>query len=159
MNEIATKPWTKPEGTSSRKGHRRLYVPPTCLNSVLRFHALLLGLGASPHSDSHRVCKSQMGTERGLDPLWSLCPFKIPACGMPGPEDSEVETGDNGGRVRGVWKGGPPDGSSTPGAGMPGGKGDVQGALMGERLGGARNFQGRGRDLVTALTSLCQARD
>lgn len=33
-----------------------------------------------------------MGTERGLDPLWSLCPLKTPACGILGPENSEVET-------------------------------------------------------------------
>lgn len=64
-----------------------------------------------------------MGTERGLDPFWSLCPLKISACGILGPEDSEVETVDNRGRVQGGLKGVPPDGSSTPGAGRPGGKG------------------------------------
>ena len=119
MNEIATKPWTKPEGTSGRKGHHRLYVPPTCLNSVLRFHALLLGLGASPRSDSHRVCKSQMGTERGLDPLWSLCPLKIPACGIPGPEDSRWRQGTMGGVFEGSGRavlrmGHPPLGRECP---------------------------------------------
>ena len=71
-----------------------------------------------------------MGMERGLDTLWSLCPLKTPACGILGPENSEVETvlsemETMGGVFEGSVRGGrfPPDGSSTPGAGRLRGKG------------------------------------
>lgn len=136
----------KEKAPNALKGDHHLYVPPAPLRSVLRFHAFLVGLGgASPHSDSHRVCEFQMRMEKGLVPLWSLCPLNIPACGILGPEDSEVETGDNEGRVReGGSEGSPPDGSPTPGAGMPGGKGEAQGAVLGQRQKEQATSKGEG---------------